>query len=58
MEAARLRLENLDIISNGRIDALIRENKIDAKMATSLINDSTTAYHICKNLIVLQPHYG
>lgn len=45
------RLENLDMINNGRIEDLIRNEKITSKMATSLINDSTNAYNICKNLL-------
>lgn len=45
------RLERLDLISNGRIDELIRNEKITSKMATSLINDSTNTYNICKNLL-------
>ncbi len=45
------RLEKLDIINSGRIEKLIRNNKITSKMATSLINDSTTTYNICKNLL-------
>ena len=44
-------LNKLDMIQNGRIDHLIREHKIDAKMATSLINDSSFAYDISKKLI-------
>ena len=44
-------LEKLDMIGNGRIDQLIRDNKIDPKMATSLINDSSFAYQISKRLI-------
>ncbi|MDD5400597.1 MAG: Na/Pi symporter [Sulfurimonas sp.] len=41
----------LDDIKNSRIDALIRENKIDSKMATSLINDSAFAYDVTQKLI-------
>ncbi|MCK9453745.1 MAG: Na/Pi symporter [Sulfurimonas sp.] len=41
----------LDSIKNSRIDTLIRENKIDSKMATSLINDSSFAYGVTQNLI-------
>lgn len=51
IETLKQRLYKIDLISNGRIDSLIRENKIDAKMATSLINDSSTAHNICKKLI-------
>ena len=41
----------LDLIESGQIDSLIRSNKIHTKMATSLINDSSFAYDISKNLI-------
>ncbi|MCD6172813.1 MAG: Na/Pi cotransporter family protein [Sulfurimonas sp.] len=44
-------LNSLDMIKNGRIDKLIRNNSIETKMATSLINDSAFAYEISKNLI-------
>ncbi|MFA5233424.1 MAG: Na/Pi symporter [Sulfurimonas sp.] len=41
----------LDNIKNSRIDTLIRENKIDSKMATSLINDSAFAYDVTQKLL-------
>jgi len=44
-------LNKLDMIKSGRIDNLIRNNSIETKMATSLINDSIFAYEISKNLI-------
>ncbi len=44
-------LDKLDMIENGKIDNLIRKDKIDSKMATSLINDSAFAYDISKKLI-------
>ena len=44
-------LKKLDMIGNGKIDSLIRENKIEPKMATSLINDSAFAYEISKKLL-------
>jgi len=44
-------LNKLDIISNGRIDKLIRSKFIETKMATSIINDSSYAYDISKKLI-------
>lgn len=44
-------IKSLDSIKNSRIDKLIRENKIDSKMATSLINDSSFAYEVSQNLI-------
>jgi len=42
---------SLDLIQNGRVDSLIRDNSINQKMATSLINDSSFAYSISHKLI-------
>ncbi|MEA1891842.1 MAG: Na/Pi symporter [Campylobacterota bacterium] len=44
-------LNKSDIIEDGKIDKLIRNNLIETKMATSLINDSVFAYEISSNLI-------
>ncbi len=44
-------LVGLDVIATGRIDILIREKKIDKKMATTLLNDSSHAYNIINKLI-------
>ena len=44
-------LDTLDMLKNGRIDALIRSNAIETKIATSLINDSVIAYEISEKLI-------
>lgn len=44
-------LKALDVISTGRIDPLIRDGKIDKKMATTLLNDSSNAYNIANKLI-------
>ncbi len=44
-------LTKFDFMSNGRIDELIRNEKITSKMATSLINDSTSICNICINLL-------
>ncbi len=44
-------MEHFDYIQNGKIDSLIREDKINSKAATSLINDSSFAYSISNNLI-------
>ncbi|NVJ52592.1 MAG: Na/Pi cotransporter family protein [Campylobacteraceae bacterium] len=46
-------LQNLDVIHNGRIDSLIKEEKITSKMATSVINDTSNAYTICSNLLTI-----
>ncbi|QKJ23354.1 Na/Pi cotransporter family protein [Poseidonibacter lekithochrous] len=51
LEVLRENIRNLDDIRNDRLDTLIRENYIDKKMATSLINDTTYAHAISKNLI-------
>lgn len=45
------RLKELDNIKNDKIDSLIRQNYIDSKMATSLINDSNYVHDIAKRLI-------
>lgn len=39
------------MMDNGRIDNLIRNNKISSEMATSLINDSGFAYSISRKLL-------
>ena len=44
-------LISLDVIATGRIDVLIREKRIDKKMATTLLNDSSHAYIIINKLI-------
>ncbi len=43
--------EIYNVSINNQIDELIRNEKITSKMATSLINDSTTTYNICTNLL-------
>jgi phosphate:Na+ symporter len=42
-----------DVLSNGTLDELIRKRMITNEMATSLMNDSTYAYNIGKNLIAM-----
>ncbi|MDX4047718.1 Na/Pi symporter [Aliarcobacter skirrowii] len=44
-------LKGLDVIATRRIDILIREKRIDKKMATSLLNDSYHANLIISRLI-------
>lgn len=51
IEILKRDIDKLDFIENGQIDSLIRTNRINKKMATSLINDSAFAYDISKNLI-------
>ena len=45
-------LEKNDIVSNGKLDKLIRENLITNEMASSLMNDSAYTNNIIKSLIV------
>jgi len=51
IEILRKEVDKLDVIQNGKIDDLIRTDQIRKKMATSLINDSSFAHDISKNLI-------
>ena len=51
MKEFKLSMEEEDIIANGALDKLIRENRITPDMATSLMNDTGFAYDIQKNLI-------
>lgn len=51
LEVLKDDIKHLDLINNGKIDNLIRENKIDTNMATSIINDSAFAYDIIKRLV-------
>lgn len=51
LELLKEKIKDLGSIKNSRIDMLIRENKIDSKMATSLINDSSFANDIAQKLI-------
>ena len=51
LDGLRLQMEENDITLNGDLDRLIREGRITAPMATSLMNDSSYSYDIAKNLI-------
>jgi phosphate:Na+ symporter len=51
IRAFRERMEDEDIIANGTLDRLIREQRITPDMATSLMNDSAFSYDIQNNLI-------
>ncbi|MDD2790141.1 MAG: Na/Pi symporter [Sulfurimonas sp.] len=48
---AKAHIEKNDLIANGTLDNLIRNQLITNQMATSLMNDSTYAFNIGKNLI-------
>ncbi len=45
-----------DVLSNGKIDHLIRENLVTMEMATSLMNDSKYKAEICKNLFEISTY--
>ncbi len=51
LDSLKLEMEENDITVNGVLEALIRDSKITAEMATSLMNDSSYAYDVAKNLI-------
>jgi phosphate:Na+ symporter len=51
LEQLKQAIEEQDIIGNGTLDKLIREQLISSDMATSLMNDSTYAYNVQSNLI-------
>lgn len=42
-----------DVLINGKLDELIRDKKINSKMATSLMNDSALVARICEKLITI-----
>jgi len=53
LSKAKILMEKQDIIANGKLDNLIRQSLVSNEMATSLMNDSTYAYGISKDLIAM-----
>ena len=53
LSKAKINSEKQDIVANGTLDNLIRNNLITNEMAISLMNDSAYAYHIHSNLIAM-----
>ena len=51
LQQLAVQLKEHDIVSNGTLDKLIREQRISSDMATSLMNDSAFSSNIQKNLI-------
>lgn len=51
LDNLKLQVENDDVSLNNELDRLIREQRITARMATSLMNDTSYAYDITRNLI-------
>jgi len=51
LDAIKLEMAENDITTNGMLEVLIREGRISAQMATSLMNDSAYVYDVTKNLV-------
>lgn len=51
LDDLKLHMKEHDVTMNGQMEDLIRGNRISAEMATSLMNDSSYAYDVAKNLI-------
>ncbi len=51
LDAVRMEMEENDSTANGILEVLIRESRITAEMATSLMNDTAYAYDVAKNLV-------
>ncbi len=49
----KVHMQRYDVMANGTIDNLIRNNHITNEMATSLMNDSAYAYEISKHLVAM-----
>ena len=49
----KVNMQRYDILANGTLDNLIRNNLITNEMATSLMNDSAYAYEISKHFIAM-----
>jgi len=53
LSKAKVHMQQYDILANGTLDDLIRQDLITNEMATSLMNDSAYAYNISKNFIAM-----
>ncbi|MCU7906396.1 MAG: Na/Pi symporter [Candidatus Thiodiazotropha sp. (ex Epidulcina cf. delphinae)] len=51
LDGLKAEIEEIDVVANGSLDHLIRENLITERMATSIMNDSAYTFDISKNLI-------
>jgi len=51
LDTVSLEIEEHDAAINKMLEQLIRENRISAKMATSLMNDTAYAYDVARNLV-------
>ena len=53
LSKAKVHMQRYDILANGTLDNLIRNNLVTNEMATSLMNDSAYAYNISKHFIAM-----
>ncbi len=51
LDSLKLDMKANDVTVNGEMERLIRDKKITAVMATSMMNDANYAYDVAKNLI-------
>lgn len=51
IEVQKEKIKESEIVLNTNIDTMIREDKIDSKMASSLMNDVGFTFSICKKLL-------
>ena len=51
LDNIKIEMEENDSTVNGMLETLIRESRITAQMATSLMNDAAYAYDVTKNLV-------
>ena len=51
LDRLRVDAENSDVVANGKLDQLIRDELISEQMATSLMNDNAYTYEISMKLI-------
>ena len=53
LSKAKVHMQRYDILANGTLDNLIRNDLVTNEMATSLMNDSAYAYNISKHFIAM-----
>jgi phosphate:Na+ symporter len=51
LDAAKVQLEQSDLVANGELDGLIRSRRINARVATSLMNDASYAHDLCRDML-------
>jgi len=53
LDVLRANMATHDIVGNGTLDRLIRDKRISAETATSLMNDNAYAYDVSRNLLAM-----